>query len=74
MEANVSFTTFGELLKHLRQHAQMTQDEFGLAVGYSRAHIARLESNQRTPDAGAVQARSSHHSTSRLIPQKRCCC
>ncbi len=57
MEAKVSFTTFGELLKHLRQRAQMTQDEFGLAVGYSRAHIARLESNQRLPDAGAVKAR-----------------
>ncbi len=51
------FTTFGELLKHLRQRAQLTQDEFGLAVGYSRAHIARMESNQRLPDAGAVKAR-----------------
>jgi hypothetical protein len=37
--------TFGELLKHLRQRARLTQDEFGLAVGYSRAHVARLESN-----------------------------
>lgn len=52
-----AFTTFGEMLKHLRQRAQLTQDELGLAVGYSRAHIARLESNQRTPDAGAVKAR-----------------
>jgi predicted ATPase len=57
MEANVSFKTFGEMLKHLRQRAQLTQDELGIAVGYSRAHIARLESNQRLPDAGAVKAR-----------------
>lgn len=52
-----AFTTFGEMLRHLRQRAQITQEELGLAVGYSRAHIARLESNQRMPDAGAVRAR-----------------
>jgi predicted ATPase len=49
--------TFGELLKHLRQRARLTQDEFGLAVGYSRAHVARLESNQRAPDLSIVRAR-----------------
>src|SRR5689334_6207445 len=52
-----SFTTFGDLLKHLRLRARLTQDEFGLAVGYSRAHVARLESGQRLPDVGAVRAR-----------------
>ena len=52
-----SFTTFGDLLKHLRLRARLTQDEFGLAVGYSRAHVARLEGNQRTPDVTAVKAR-----------------
>lgn len=52
-----AFATFGEMLRRLRQHAHLTQDEFGLAVGYSRAHIARLESNQRLPDVGTVQAR-----------------
>ena len=31
----------------------MTQDELGLAVSYSRAHIARLENNQRLPDPSA---------------------
>jgi predicted ATPase len=50
-------TTFGDLLRHLRQRARMTQDELGLAVGYSRAHIARLENNQRLPDPSAVRAR-----------------
>ena len=29
-----SFTTFGVLLKYLRQRQQLTQCEFGLAVGY----------------------------------------
>src|SRR5262245_26695811 len=52
-----AFTTFGDLLKHLRQRTQLTQEEFGLAVGYSRAHVARLEGNQRTPAVGAVRAR-----------------
>src|SRR6185295_2020231 len=52
-----SFTTFGELLRHLRLRAHLTQDEFGLAVGYSRAHVARLENGQRLPDVGAVRAR-----------------
>jgi len=51
--------TFGELLRHLRQRARLTQDELGLAVGYSRAHVARLEGNQRAPDVAAVQARFS---------------
>jgi predicted ATPase len=35
----------------------LTQDELGIAVGYSRAHMARLESNQRAPDPSAVRAR-----------------
>ena len=52
-----SFGNFGELLRYLRRRAHLTQDEFGLAVGYSRAHVARLESNQRAPDVAAVQAR-----------------
>jgi predicted ATPase/DNA-binding XRE family transcriptional regulator len=49
--------TFGDLLKRLRQRARLTQEELGLAVGYSRAHVARLESGQRTPDPSAVKAR-----------------
>jgi DNA-binding XRE family transcriptional regulator len=52
-----SFTRFGSLLRYLRQHVRLTQDEFGLAVGYSRAHIARLENGQRAPDPAIVQAR-----------------
>jgi predicted ATPase len=57
MADTITFTTFGDLLKHLRQRARLTQDELGLAVGYSRAHIARLESNQRSPDPANVRSR-----------------
>ena len=52
-----SLGTFGDLLRHLRQRARLTQDELGIAVGYSRAHVARLEGNQRMPDVPAVRAR-----------------
>ncbi len=52
-----SFTTFGELLTYLRKRAHLTQDELGRAVGYSRAHLARLESNQRLPSPSTVAAR-----------------
>lgn len=49
-----AFRTFGEMLRHLRRRARLTQRELGIAVGYSEAHIARLESNQRTPDPAVV--------------------
>lgn len=51
-----SFATFGALLRFLRRRARITQRELGIAVGYSEAHIARLESDQRTPDPAVVQA------------------
>ncbi len=54
---NLPAHTFGELLHHLRQRSRLTQDELGLAVGYSRAHIARLENGQRAPEPSAVRAR-----------------
>lgn len=50
------FTTFGEYLRHLRRRARLTQRELGAAVGYSEAHIARLEGNQRMPDPAVVSA------------------
>ena len=52
-----SFTTFGELLKYLRQRARLTQRQLGIAVGYSDAQINRLESGQRLPDPTVVKAR-----------------
>ena len=50
-----SITSFGEMLKYLRQRARMTQRELGTAVGYSYSHIARLERSQRLPDASVVR-------------------
>ena len=46
-----SFVTFGDLLKYLRRRARLTQREVAIAVGYSEAHISRLEQNQRPPFA-----------------------
>lgn len=47
--------TFGYLLKSLRCQAGLSQAKFGLAVGYSKTLISRLESNQRMPDLEALQ-------------------
>lgn len=49
------FETFGELLRHLRKRAGLTQRDLGQAVGYSEAHIARLESGLRLPDVAVVK-------------------
>ncbi len=49
------FESFGELLRHLRKRAGMTQRDLGQAVGYSEAHIARLESGIRLPDVAVVK-------------------
>lgn len=51
-----SFTTFGDLLKYLRRRAQITQRELGIAVGYSEAHISRLENNHLPPDLAGLVA------------------
>ena len=56
MVTPASFTTFGELLKHLRLRTQLTQRELALAVGYHYAHLSRLENNQRVPDAATIKA------------------
>jgi len=50
------FSTFGDLIKHLRRQARMTQMELAIAVGYSDAQISRIEKNQRTPDAATITA------------------
>jgi len=51
-----SITTFGDLLRYLRQRAQLTQRDLALAVGYSISQISRLEQNQRLPDAMTLLA------------------
>jgi predicted ATPase len=50
------FDTFGDLLKYLRRRAQLTQREFGIAVGYSEAHVSRIEKNQRAVDPATIAA------------------
>ena len=49
-------TTFSSALRFLRKRAQLTQDELGRAVGYSREQIARLENGSRLPDLAVVAA------------------
>lgn len=44
------------MLKYLRKRVRLTQEELARAVGYSRAHLARLEKNQRLPDLATVVA------------------
>ncbi|MCS6825994.1 MAG: helix-turn-helix domain-containing protein [Caldilinea sp.] len=51
-----AFESFGELLKHLRRRARLTQRDLGLAVGYSEAQINRLEKGLRKPDPAVVRA------------------
>jgi len=50
------FDTFGDLLKYLRRRAQLTQRELGIAVGYSEAHVSRIEKNQRAVDSATIAA------------------
>src|ERR1700694_4271910 len=51
------FTTFGQLLRFLRQRGGLTQRELSIAVGYSESQLSRLEQNQRAPDEAALAAR-----------------
>ncbi len=48
--------TFGLALRFLRKRAHLTQDELGLAVGYSREQVARLENGSRLPDLAVIAA------------------
>jgi tetratricopeptide (TPR) repeat protein/transcriptional regulator with XRE-family HTH domain len=49
--------TFGAMLRMLRRKARLTQVELGIQVGYSEAHISRLEGDQRKPDPVIVATR-----------------
>jgi predicted ATPase/transcriptional regulator with XRE-family HTH domain len=51
-----SLTTFGALLRYLRQRSQLTQRDLALATGYSISQISRLEQNERLPDEMTLQA------------------
>jgi transcriptional regulator with XRE-family HTH domain len=51
------FATFGELVGYLRRRAGLTLHELSIAVGYSEAHLSRLEHNQRAPEPATIAAR-----------------
>lgn len=48
--------SFGKLLKFLRRRARLTQRDLAQAVGYTEAHICRLENGERLPDLTTVAA------------------
>ncbi len=50
-------STFGDLLRHLRRQAYMTQRDLALATGYSIGQICRFEGNQCVPDLPTLTAR-----------------
>ncbi len=54
--SRLNIDTFGNLLKYLRKRARLTQRDLAIAVGYSEAHVSRLESNERLPDLSTLAA------------------
>jgi predicted ATPase/transcriptional regulator with XRE-family HTH domain len=52
-----SFTSFGELLRFLRERVELSQKELALQVGYHYSYMSRIEKNQRIPDAATLMAR-----------------
>src|SRR5512138_825983 len=52
-----SFTNFGELLRYLRERAELSQRELALQVGYHYSYMSRIEKNERLPDSATLMAR-----------------
>ena len=52
-----SFTSFGELLRYLRERVELSQKELAIQVGYHYSYMSRIENNQRTPDSKTLMAR-----------------
>lgn len=52
----LSFETFGDMLKYLRRRVRLTQNQLAGAVGYTREHLARIETNARPPDLTVIKA------------------
>ena len=52
-----NFTNFGELLRYLRERAQLTQRELAALVGYHFSFISYLEKNMRTLEDAALLGR-----------------
>jgi predicted ATPase len=54
---SAAHATFGDLLRHLRRQAYMTQRDLALATGYSIGQICRFEQNHCVPDLSTLTAR-----------------
>ena len=52
-----SFTSFGALLRYLRERVELSQKELAAQVGYHYSYMSRIEKNQRTPDPKTLMAR-----------------
>src|SRR5215216_4499929 len=52
-----SFTTLGELLRYLRERAELSQRQLALQVGYHYSYMSRIEKNERIPDSAMLMAR-----------------
>jgi len=52
-----NFTSFGELLRYLRERAELSQKELALQVGYHYSYMSRIEKNQRMPDTNTLMTR-----------------
>ena len=52
-----SFNNFGELLRYLRERAELSQRELALQVGYHYSYMSRIEKNERLPDSATLMAR-----------------
>ena len=52
-----SFVDFGELIRYLRERAELSQRELALQVGYHYSYMSRIENNERIPDAATLMAR-----------------
>ena len=51
------FNNFGELLRYLRERAELSQRELALQVGYHYSYMSRIEKNERLPDSATLMAR-----------------
>lgn len=52
-----SFLKFGDLLRYLRERAELTQREFASQVGYHYSYVSRIEKNEYIPDSATLVGR-----------------
>ena len=52
-----NFNNFGELLRYLRERAELSQRDLALQVGYHYSYMSRIEKNERLPDSATLMAR-----------------